>query len=116
MLDDERRGSPSGVVTFLFTDIEGSTRRWEADAETMRAALETHNEVLRKAVKSHQLTRMAFPEINTTITHLREVLGDETYESFARRADSMTNAGMATYALEQIDRARAQLSHSDGPS
>jgi class 3 adenylate cyclase len=27
------------VLTFLFTDIEGSTRRWEADAEAMRAAL-----------------------------------------------------------------------------
>jgi predicted ATPase len=40
-------------VTFLFTDIEGSTRRWEADAEAMRAALETHNQVLREAVKSH---------------------------------------------------------------
>jgi len=26
-------------VTFLFTDIEGSTRRWEADAQSMRAAL-----------------------------------------------------------------------------
>jgi class 3 adenylate cyclase len=25
--------APSGVVTFLFTDIEGSTRRWEADAD-----------------------------------------------------------------------------------
>ena len=31
--------APSGVVTFLFTDIEGSTRRWEADAGAMRAAL-----------------------------------------------------------------------------
>ena len=31
--------APSGVVTFLFTDIEGSTRRWEADAVAMRAAL-----------------------------------------------------------------------------
>jgi class 3 adenylate cyclase len=40
-------------VTFLFTDIEGSTRRWEADAEAMRTALETHNEVLREAVESH---------------------------------------------------------------
>ena len=30
--------APSGVVTFLFTDIEGSTRRWEADAQAMRAA------------------------------------------------------------------------------
>ena len=31
--------APSGVVTFLFTDVEGSTRRWEADADGMRAAL-----------------------------------------------------------------------------
>jgi len=40
-------------VTFLFTDIEGSTRRWEADADAMRAALETHNQVLRDAISSH---------------------------------------------------------------
>ena len=32
-------GLPSGTVTFLFTDIEGSTRRWESDPEAMRAAL-----------------------------------------------------------------------------
>jgi class 3 adenylate cyclase len=31
--------APSGVVTFLFTDVEGSTRRWESDADAMRAAL-----------------------------------------------------------------------------
>ena len=42
---------PSGTVTFLFTDIEGSTRRWEADADAMRAALEAHDEVLRAAVE-----------------------------------------------------------------
>jgi len=34
--------APSGVVTFLFTDVEGSTRRWEADSEVMRAALADH--------------------------------------------------------------------------
>jgi hypothetical protein len=34
---------PSGVVTFLVTDIEGSTRRWEADPELMRSALEAHD-------------------------------------------------------------------------
>ena len=44
---------PSGVVTFLFTDIEGSTRRWEADPEAMRAALVAHDEVLRSAIKAH---------------------------------------------------------------
>ena len=45
--------APSGVVTFLFTDIEGSTRRWEADAEAMRAALAAHDDVLRETVKAH---------------------------------------------------------------
>ena len=45
--------APSGVVTFLFTDIEGSTRRWEADADAMRAALLAHDEVLRSAIEAH---------------------------------------------------------------
>jgi class 3 adenylate cyclase len=45
--------APSGVVTFLFTDVEGSTRRWEADADAMRAALANHDEVLRKAIETH---------------------------------------------------------------
>ena len=40
----------TGICTFLFTDIEGSTRRWEADAAAMPVALETHNHVLREAV------------------------------------------------------------------
>ena len=44
---------PSGVVTFLFTDIEGSTRRWEADADAMRTALAAHDEVLRTAIETH---------------------------------------------------------------
>ncbi|OBA81849.1 cyclase [Mycobacterium sp. 1164966.3] len=46
--------APTGVVTFLFTDVEGSTRRWEADAETMRAALAAHDQVLRQAIEAHQ--------------------------------------------------------------
>lgn len=41
------------MVTFLFTDVEGSTRRWEADADSMRAALVAHDEVLRKAIAVH---------------------------------------------------------------
>jgi class 3 adenylate cyclase len=45
--------APSGVVTFLFTDVEGSTRRWETDAEGMRAALAAHDEVLRRAIEAH---------------------------------------------------------------
>ena len=45
--------APSGVVTFLFTDIEGSTRRWEADADAMRSALAAHDEVLRGVIEAH---------------------------------------------------------------
>jgi class 3 adenylate cyclase len=41
---------PSEIVTFLFTDIEGSTRRWEDDPDAMRSALEAHDEVLRAAI------------------------------------------------------------------
>ncbi len=44
------------VLTFLFTDIEGSTRRWEADADSMRVALEAHNQVLRETVGVHDGT------------------------------------------------------------
>lgn len=44
---------PSGVVTFLFTDVEGSTRRWESGANAMRKALAAHDEVLRSAVEEH---------------------------------------------------------------
>jgi hypothetical protein len=55
------------------------------------------------------LTRKAFPEITTAITHVREVLGDDVYRSFARTGENMTNAAMATFAFEQIDQARAEL-------
>ena len=37
----------------MFTDVEGSTRRWEADADAMRAALTAHDEVLRTAIEAH---------------------------------------------------------------
>ncbi|MGB9226039.1 ATP-binding protein [Mycobacterium sp.] len=45
--------APSGIVTFLFTDVEGSTRLWEADPDAMRAAIAAHDEVLRQAIESH---------------------------------------------------------------
>jgi class 3 adenylate cyclase len=46
-------GAPSGVVTFLFTDIEGSTQRWESDADAMRVALAAHDEVLGAVIAAH---------------------------------------------------------------
>ncbi len=44
---------PSGTVTFLFTDIEGSTQLWESAPEVMRPALERHDSLLRAAIDAH---------------------------------------------------------------
>ncbi|MBX7432838.1 adenylate/guanylate cyclase domain-containing protein [Mycobacterium sp. Y57] len=50
-----------------------------------------------------------FVEVNTTVAHLRELLGDETYESLARKGEAMSTAAMVTYAYDQIDQARTEL-------
>jgi hypothetical protein len=54
-------------------------------------------------------TRSANPELAAAITHLRKVLGDKNYEALAGVGAEMTNSGIATYALDQIDQARAEL-------
>lgn len=45
---------PHGTVTFLFTDLEGSTRRWESHPQEMRDALACHDAIVRGAVESHR--------------------------------------------------------------
>ncbi len=44
---------PIGTVTFLFTDIEGSTQLWEKHPEAMKAALVKHDAILREAIESN---------------------------------------------------------------
>jgi class 3 adenylate cyclase len=44
---------PLSTVTFLFTDLEGSTRLWEEHPEAMNAALARHDAILREAIESH---------------------------------------------------------------
>jgi predicted ATPase/class 3 adenylate cyclase len=46
-------GLPSGTVTFLFTDLEGSTRLWESHPEAMRPALARHDAIVRNAIEGH---------------------------------------------------------------
>jgi predicted ATPase/class 3 adenylate cyclase len=43
----------AGAVTFLFTDIEGSTRLWELEPERMKRALAAHDALTRRAVERH---------------------------------------------------------------
>ena len=69
--------------------------------------VETH--VSPRDIALSRLTASTVPQITTAITHLREVLGDQTYESLARKGETMTTSAMATYAYDQIDQARAEL-------
>ena len=45
--------APTGTITFLFTDIEGSTRLWEKYPEVMSRALERHDALLREVIACH---------------------------------------------------------------
>jgi predicted ATPase/class 3 adenylate cyclase len=44
---------PTGTVTFLFTDLEGSTKLWEKSPTGMQAALTRHDTILREAIEGH---------------------------------------------------------------
>ena len=44
---------PSGTVTFLFTDVEGSTRLWAADKDAMSSSLLVHDAILREAIEGN---------------------------------------------------------------
>ncbi|MDQ3693856.1 MAG: tetratricopeptide repeat protein [Chloroflexota bacterium] len=44
---------PSGVVTFMFSDIEGSTRLWERDANAMRSAVARHDDIMATVIAHH---------------------------------------------------------------
>jgi predicted ATPase/class 3 adenylate cyclase len=52
-MESRTSARPSGTVTFLFTDIEGSTQRWERRPDAMGVALARHNALVRDAIESH---------------------------------------------------------------
>jgi predicted ATPase/class 3 adenylate cyclase len=69
-------GAPSGTVTFLFTDIEGSTRLWQLDEGAMGLAVSRHDELLRAAIQDCGGTifstmgdgfAAAFPSVHTAL-------------------------------------------------
>ena len=70
---------PSGTVTFLFTDIEGSTSRWEHQPEAMRAALACHDRLIRAAIKDHD-------------GHVVKTMGDAFHAAFSRAPDAVAAA------------------------
>src|SRR3954465_5971075 len=70
---------PSGTVTFLFTDIEGSTARWEHQPEAMGAALARHDALLRAAIHEHG-------------GHVVKTMGDAFHAAFSRAPDAVAAA------------------------
>ncbi len=77
---------PTGTVTFMFTDIEGSTRLWEAEHEAMRGALAAHDAILRAAIEARSGT-------------VFKTVGDAFCAVFAQPEDALAAAVSALQAL-----------------
>jgi predicted ATPase/class 3 adenylate cyclase len=77
-------------VTFLFTDLEGSTRLWEEHADAMRDALARHDEILRDAVTTHS-------------GHIVKTTGDGLHAAFATAHDAVRAATEAQRSLNDTD-------------
>ena len=84
--------SPSltGSVTFLFTDIEGSTTLWDQYPASMRAALARHDEALRHAIESSN-------------GHIVKTTGDGVFAVFDAAADALAACLAAQRALHVLD-------------
>lgn len=77
---------PSGTVTFLFTDVEGSTRLWEDHPDVMHDALARHDEIVRDAIESHG-------------GHVVKTTGDGFHAAFGTARDALDAALSAQQAL-----------------
>src|SRR3954467_11406883 len=78
---------PSGTVTFLFTDIEGSTARWEHQPEAMRVALARHDVLVRAAIVGNG-------------GHVVKTVGDAFHAAFSRAPDAVAAALEAQRRLQ----------------
>jgi class 3 adenylate cyclase len=77
---------PTGTVTFLFTDIEGSTRLWERDASAMQSALARHDEILKEAIEGRD-------------GHVFKTVGDAFCAAFSSAPEALGAAISAQHAL-----------------
>ena len=83
---------PSGVVTFLFTDVQGSTRAWEKSPELMAKALTQHDEAIEAAVTTH----------NGTPVKVRGE-GDSWFIVFSSALDAVAGAADIQRNLANVD-------------
>lgn len=78
---------PAGTVTFLFTDIEGSTQLWEQYPDEMRGALAQHDSVLRNAIETNH-------------GHVIKSTGDGFHAVFAKAVDAIHATIEAQHGLQ----------------
>src|SRR5579862_1106884 len=86
----DRSSLPTGTVTFLFTDIEGSTQRWDAHGDEMRAAVKHHDAIMRTAIESHS-------------GFVFKTVGDAFCAAFSRAGDALAAAREAQHLLNEKD-------------
>jgi predicted ATPase/class 3 adenylate cyclase len=77
---------PSGTVTFLFTDIQGSTRLWQEHSHAMHSALAQHDALLHQAIAQHD-------------GHVFKTIGDALCAAFATAPEALNAALAAQRAL-----------------
>ncbi|HEY7107504.1 MAG TPA: adenylate/guanylate cyclase domain-containing protein [Acidimicrobiia bacterium] len=99
---------PTGTVTFLFTDLEGSTRLWEAHPDAMQIALARHDEILRGTVERHD-------------GYVIKTLGDGFHAVFADASDAVMAAVDAQHELARESwgepgELRARMGIHSGPA
>jgi predicted ATPase len=93
--------APSGTVTFLFTDIESSTRMWEEQPDEMRALVEEHDARVRAAVEANG-------------GYVVKGRGDGMHAAFARAADAVQAATDAQAAIADLAGIRARMGLNTG--
>ena len=87
---------PSGTVTFLFTDIEGSTAFWEEHPDAMAAALAVHDRLLRRAIESSDGC-------------IVKSTGDGVYAVFAAAKDALAACLAAQRVLQESEAGTSDL-------
>jgi predicted ATPase/class 3 adenylate cyclase len=81
---------PAGTVTFLLTDIEGSSRLWETEPDAMEVALQQHDRLLAEVIESH----------GGTVIHSRGE-GDSFFAVFPSAVSAVEAAGACQLQLER---------------
>jgi predicted ATPase/class 3 adenylate cyclase len=99
---------PTGTVTFLFTDLESSTRLWEEHPDAMQGALARHDEILRDAIAAHN-------------GHIVKMTGDGAHAAFTNAEEAVAAAvdaqrGLAAESWGAPRELRVRMGIHTGPA